>query len=134
MFWARQIYARPAQQQRNLTEVVSGRSEHIGVTVMTHGARLILISVKADDFKEKLQVDLVCFHERAALWRTASYELARTVAETLANSSIIPQYVYHQPELDSEEPLGFSGTRVPPRCFCFLGYECEVKVKVKVKG
>ena len=52
---------------------------------------------------------------------TASYELARTVPETLANSSTIPQYVYHQPELDSEEPLGCSGTRVPPRCFCLLG-------------
>ena len=49
---------------RNLTEVVSGRSEHIGVTVMTHGARLILISVKADDFKEKLQVDFVFMSAR----------------------------------------------------------------------
>ncbi len=47
-----------------LTEVVSGRSEHIGVTVMTHGARLILISVKADDFKEKLQVDFVFMSAR----------------------------------------------------------------------
>ena len=50
----------------NLTEVVSlsGRSEHIGVTVMTHGARLILISVEADDFKEKLQVDFVFMSAR----------------------------------------------------------------------
>ena len=34
------------------------------MTVMTHGARLILISVKADDFKEKLQVDFVFMSAR----------------------------------------------------------------------
>ena len=62
---------------RNLTEVVSGRSEHIGVTVMTHGARLILISVKADDFKEKLQVDFVFMSARHSGGRRAMNLLER---------------------------------------------------------
>ena len=57
---------------RNLTEVVSGRSEHIGVTVMTHGARLILISVRADDFKEKVLVNFG-FLDTAIHKSTASY-------------------------------------------------------------
>ena len=75
---------------KKLTGVVSGGSEHIAVTVMTHGARLILISVRADDFKENLCIDFG-FLDTAIHKSTASYELARTVAETFANPSTIPQ-------------------------------------------
>ena len=47
------------------------------MTVMTHGARLILISVKADDFKEKLQVDFVFMSARHCGGRRAMNLLER---------------------------------------------------------
>ena len=47
----------------------------------------------------------LCFHERAALWRTASYELARTVPAIVMGMAyaIITHHAFYTDVLENEK-------------------------------